>query len=101
MSKTATILVAVIFLAVQFALIVPATMHDTTFRQQERLDAHKAVVDNPTAATQAAFQREMELEQHHRTHQQFFRGVSYFGVLVFFECAVLYFWIRHGKHTSA
>ena len=101
MSKTAIILVAVIVLAVQFALIVPATMHDTAFRHQERLDAHKAMVDTPTPTTQAAFQREMELEQYHRTHEQFLRGVLYFGVLAVFECAGFYFWIRYGKHTSA
>jgi uncharacterized ion transporter superfamily protein YfcC len=100
-SKTAIILVAVIVLAVQFALIVPATMHDEAFRHQEQLDAHMAMVNNPTQTTQAAFQREMELEQYHRTHEQFFRGVSYFGVLALFDCAGFYFWIRYGKRKSA
>ena len=101
MSKTAIILVVVIVLAVEFALIVPAAMHDTAFRHQVQLDAHKAMADSPTSTIQAAFQREMELEQYHRTHEQFFRGVLYFGVVVVFECAGFYFWIRYGKHASA
>ena len=101
MSKTAIILVAVIVLAVEFALIVPAVMNDTAFRHQERLDAHQAAVDSPTPATREAFQHEMDLEQYHRTHEQFFRGVLYFGVLAVFECAGFYFWVRYGKHISA
>jgi hypothetical protein len=101
MSKTAIILVAVIVLAVQFALIVPATMHDTAFRHQERLEAHKAMVNNPTPSTKAALQQEMELEQYRRTHQQFVRGVLYFVVLVLFEGAGYYLWIRYGKRKSA
>jgi amino acid transporter len=55
-SKTAIILVAMIIVAVQFALIVPATMHDTAFRHQARLEGHESAVDTPTPATQAAFQ---------------------------------------------
>jgi len=73
MSKTAIILVAMIVLAIEFALIIPATMHDTDFRHQERLDAHKALVDYPAPTTQATFQREMEIEQYHRTHEQLSR----------------------------
>lgn len=101
MSKASTILVVVIAFSAQFALVVPATMHDQSFRHQQRLDAHKAMVDNPTPVTKAAFEQEMQLEQYHRTHDQFIRGVYYFGVLVFFEGICSYFWIRHRKRKSA
>jgi hypothetical protein len=100
-TKTIISLVAVIILALQFAVIVPMVMNDTAFRHQERLEAHKAMSDNPTSATQAAFQREMELEQYHRTHDRFARGVLYFCGLAIFEGAVFYFWLRHRKRTSA
>ncbi len=100
MSKLATILAVVIVLASQFALVVPAVMNDKSFRHQERLDTHKAMVDNPTLDTKANFQKEVELEQQHRMHEQFFRGVSYFGVLVFFEGIGFYFWIQYRKKQS-
>lgn len=97
MSKTVIILVAVIVLAIQFALIVPATMNDTAFRRQERLEAHKLMADNPTSANQLTFQREMDLEQYHRTHSQLVRGLLYFCALTVFEGMVFYFFFQQIK----
>jgi len=99
MPKTFEIVIIVIVLLVQIAIVMPGPVNlsKVPYRQQERFNALKAMVDNPSPATKAAFKEEQRLVSHYVTQRQFMRSGIIFAVLLAFDVAVISYLNQVGK----
>jgi uncharacterized membrane protein YcjF (UPF0283 family) len=78
-----------------------ANLMKLTYRERERSDAQKALVENRSAATEAAIQEELHLASVHLEQERLHTaGYLFFGFLVL-DCIAICWWSQHQKGPAA